>query len=359
MKISCKTALAAAFSLLAAIMCVCASGCGKEAAEALTPGDLQPAAAASASKDKVILLEYAPAASSYVGKYISIFKEELESRNVGLKVRIFPEASLVGHTERADRMLRENELQMKVSGGPYGILIRPLCYPSISGLTLAGFEEVMKNPQLKEWLDKKCEEEGLRYLGSLPSQMLGMSSRFPVRTVGDIADLRTRIEQSTAREEFWKALGAQVVYCNIGEAKASLEKNLFDANVNNILMDVASYGLFWDGGYYIFTDHEIYTYPLYVSRAFWDGLSPAQQEALEASVDSVCKKAADEAARLNEESLAKIISAGNEVLELSENEREKLLSETRDAVYEKMCATFGREHVDLMLSFIPQALSGH
>lgn len=329
-----------------------AAGCGSSTDETLRPSDLQASAAPAVPVEKVLLLEHAPGENSYVGGYAKMLKAELEARDVGIRVEIFPGASLVGHTERADRMLKENELQMKISGGPYGILIRPLCYPSVSGLTLEEFSKVLEDAELRAWLDQKCAEAGLRYLGSLPSQELDVSARSPIRTTDELVGVRVRIEESSAREEFWRATGAQPVFFPLQDAPSAREKNLFDANVNNTLLDTAAYGLFWEDGYLIRTAHEYYTYPLYVSELFWEGLSDRQQAALQDAVNTVCAKATDDLGRLKEEALEKMTTAGCKVMTLAPGERERLLSLTHDAVYEKLCHIFGEEQVEFMLSFV-------
>lgn len=327
-------------------------GCGGEPVRTLTPADLQQPSETASEREKVLLLEHAPSENGYVGYYSRLLKQLLEGKNVGIRMEIFPNASLVGHTERADHMVAENELQMKVSGGPYGMLIRPLCYPSISGLDEAGLSKTLENQELMDFLDAECEKAGMRYLGSLPCQMLEVTSASAASTVDDFAGVRVRIEESSAREEFWDALGARPVYYGLKEASSALEKRLFEANVNNTLLDCVSYGLYWQDGYCILTDHEIYTYPFYVSEKFWEGLTTEQQEALQESVDEVCRRAAEEEVAMRQEAEAALKAAGIEIVVMSGEQRERMLELTHDAVYDKMCAIFGREHVEYMLSFV-------
>ena len=73
---------------------------------------------------------------------------------------------------------------------------------------------------------------------------------------------------------------------------------------------------------------------------------------MQESVDEVCRRAAEEEVAMRQEAEAALKATDIEIVVMSGEQREQMLEITHDAVYDKMCAIFGREHVEYMLSFV-------
>ena len=303
----------------------------------------------------VILLEHSETEESLVGHYVKELENRLEALDEGFQVTVYADSALSGDFSTSDRMLQGNEIQIKISGGPYGTQLEPLRFPSLSGLNRAELARVMENEELRAYLDEACRELGIVYLGQFPSVSYAVSSKEPIHSVDDFEDLNIRLMYTGSRMGFWNALKAKPVSIALAETLPALQKGQFNASANNSILNIAAFEFYWEDGFVTCTDHEIYTRPVYVNETFWNGLTPGQQTAIAETLDAVCRQAAEEEPFWQAAAVAKLKAEGITILDFPQEEKERMWALTRDAVYEAMCAVYGKEHVDYLLSFVPQA----
>ena len=180
----------------------------------------------------------------------------------------------------------------------------------------AHIEKVMTGPIGDEY-KKLYEAQGFKVFGFIIYGARHVISKDPIITPEDVKGKKMRVLQSPLHIELWKSLGANPTPVPITEAYNALETGVVD------YMDMTMSGyqalkLFEVVPNFTRTSHIWSLGVMYMSKSYWDGMTPEQQAAFEkAAADSIPyfnKLAADE----QEASLAKAVEGGAKVHEVDQ-----------------------------------------
>lgn len=175
--------------------------------------------------------------------------------------------------------------------------------------------KVLDGPIGEEIL-KSCEAQGFIGLAFYDSGARSIYTvKKPVKTLADAKGLKVRVQQSDLWVALLEAMGANATPMPFGEVYTALKTGLVDAAENNY-PSYESSRHFEVAKYYSRTEHSMAPEVLLFSKRVWDGLAPADQQALrQAAKESVpyMRKLWDER---EEKSLATVKAAGSQVIDV-------------------------------------------
>ena len=137
-------------------------------------------------------------------------------------------------------------------------------------------------------LSDAYEDAGLHLLGFLQDGTYRLTtSNRPLNTLDDFKGLRIRTMENSNQMAFWSALGANPtplawadVYDALESVRVDAQENAADTIYGSSLQDVQQY--------LACTDHLLYCNQICISKAAWDSLDPAYQEAIrQAASDAI------------------------------------------------------------------------
>lgn len=172
------------------------------------------------------------------------------------------------------------------------------------------------------------------------------NSKKPVAKVEDMPGLKVRVMQNNVFLDTFKTMGANAVPMSFGEVFTALETKAIDGQENPfVTIDTSK---FYEVQKFLSVTRHAYTpFMVLYSKALWDKLSPAEQQALQECAIVGRTEQRRVSRELNDRSLAQLKAKGMQVNEISAAEQKRM----RDAVkpvYEKHQATIGKETVDRM-----------
>jgi len=177
----------------------------------------------------------------------------------------------------------------------------------------AHIDAVMAGPVGDEF-KKLFANQGFKVFGFITYGARHVISKDPVAGPGDVKGRKMRVIQSPLHIELWDSLGASPTPIPITEAYNALETGVVD------YMDMTMSGYHALKLYEVVpsfsrTSHIWALGVMYMSQSFWDGLTPEQQEALEAAAAEAIPYFNGLAAAQQEESLQMAIKGGASVVE--------------------------------------------
>ncbi|WP_332695573.1 TRAP transporter substrate-binding protein [Halalkalibacter lacteus] len=192
---------------------------------------------------------------------------------------------------------------------------------------------------LKEALFSDLEESNLIGLAFYDAGARSFYSKKPIQTAEDIEGMKIRVMQNDILIDAFKELQTSPTPLAASEVYSGLQMGVIEGGENNVATYVA------DGHYEVaenFTLSEHLRIPgvLFMSKSSWDKLSEADQQIIqEAALDSE-KTQLEEYDKFSQKAMNRVVEAGNNVIELSEQERNKF-RERVQTLYEKYESTYG------------------
>jgi len=144
--------------------------------------------------------------------------------------------------------------------------------------------KVMNGPIGREMQEELVARRGLRPLGVLYYGVRHLTANRPVRTPEDVKGMKLRVPEVTLYLEMARAWGANPTPMAFAELYLALKQGVVDAQENPIPTIHA--GKFYEvQKYLILTGHIMVPQFHAISDSLWKGLSPADQQVLQAAVD--------------------------------------------------------------------------
>ena len=254
-------------------------------------------------------------------------QELVEAKLPGqLKFNIVPDGALGGEKEEAEGV-RLGSLQAGLSTlanmstwVPEGSLFdMPFMFRD-----QAHIDAVMAGPVGDEFKELFAAQ-GFKVFGFITYGARHVISKDPITGPGDVAGKKMRVIQSPLHIELWKSLGASPTPVPITEAYNALETGVVD------YMDMTMSGyhalkLFEVVPNFARTSHIWALGVMYMSKSFWDGLTPEQQAALDAAAAEAIPYFNELAAAEQEASLEMAEAAGATVIEQDVAEWQKAMA---------------------------------
>ncbi len=175
-------------------------------------------------------------------------------------------------------------------------------------------------------------ENGFRFL---------TNSRRPVSKVEDMAGLKVRTMQNNLYIDLFNGLGANAVPMPVNELFTALETKAVDAQENPYTVIYAQ--KFYDVQKYVSTTGHAYdALVLCASKKFWDGLTAADRDLLQAAANEATLFQRQTSRELNGKLRADLVKAGMVIIDVSDAEKTRM-REKLQPVIDKYTAQVGAD----------------
>jgi tripartite ATP-independent transporter DctP family solute receptor len=175
-------------------------------------------------------------------------------------------------------------------------------------------------------------ENGFRFL---------TNSRRPVVKVEDMAGLKVRTMQNNLYIDLFNGLGANAVPMPVNELFTALETKAVDAQENPYTVIYAQ--KFYDVQKYVSTTGHAYdALVLVVSKKFWDGLSPADRDLLQAAANEATLFQRQTSRDLNGSLRGELVKQGMVINDVTDAERVRMREKLKPVI-DKYTAQVGAD----------------
>lgn len=259
--------------------------------------------------------------------YAQRFKQRIEAETQGrVEVTVYPYGAL-GTSAQLTEQVQNGALQLAfASPGHLGSVI-----PEVQVFLLhfvlpeeaPALREVLSaNTTLRKELGQAYRARGLQLLGIIPEGWMVWTGDRALRSPEDFRGFKIRTMTSPLLLEVYRAYGASPTPMPYAEVYSGLQLNMIDGQVNPVFA-IQEMSFYEVQDYMTFAKHLQFVSTLVTSPAFYDGLSPALRDTLEAVRRELDGYIFDYQARLNRERLDAIRAAGGtELVHLTEAQRD-------------------------------------
>lgn len=279
--------------VLALAMMAALAACGSSA-----PAASDNTASAPAASDDVYAdlapVELIGADSTGKGAAGQVFGELVASKvdeitGGKLTIDYHPNGDL-GGDEDLLRQMQSNDIQIvvcqtapTVSFIPeMAVFDMPMAFSKYDG---AAIDAVLNgDSEFHDALNAAYEAVGYHYLGILQSATYRLTTaNVPLETLADFKGLQIRTMNNSNHMEFWSAIGAEPTPLAWAEVYVSLQNHTIDAE-ENAADTVVGANFHEVQKYLACTNHILYANQIAISKAAYDELAPAYQDALNQAV---------------------------------------------------------------------------
>ena len=218
----------------------------------------------------------------------------------------------------------------------------PFMYPSYKAL------DAVENGEPGQKLFKLIEEKGVVPLawGENGFRQVTNSKR-PIKGPGDLDGLKIRVVGSPIFIDTFRALGANPINMNWGDAQTAFQQGTVDGQENPVVSVITPFKLWTTQKHITLWYYAIDPVILAVSKITWDSLTPADREIVKKTAEEVMawqKKGARAGLEGSNEAIDNLKKNGMEVVTLSAKDLEAFRAKTRP-VYDKWVAEVGPDLV--------------
>lgn len=198
---------------------------------------------------------------------------------------------------------------------------------------------------LGEEVATRLAERGLRVLGWVENDYRALTNSVrPVASVDDIEGLKLRVPEMPMMEDLFNELGASPTPIAVTELLTALQQGTVDGQDNGIIL-TWSFGFYEAQKYYTDTRHIYSGGSIIVSDETWESWPEDVREVLSEEMEA----AGDEAREMNRADVAefeqKLVDAGIEFTELSDEERQRFVEIGR-GLWDRYEDDYGTELMD-------------
>ena len=265
--------------ILALVMVLSLVACGGGAKE-------EPKAEEPAVQKVTMKFAGTTTADPSLGEYQAMLmvEELVEKYSEGtIDVEVYPASQLGSNVEFSEGVAL-GEIEAAVCGfdglGNYAPVANALCMPYLFTSNDDAMAKIWGDTAIHDALDEAFAEINLQVVGYVnrPFRVVCNSVR-SVKTPDDMKGLVLRSPTSAVNTAINSAMGANPVTISWGEVYTSMSQGACDA-VENAVTELKSINLQETCGYITETNHTGGLIPMFVSKAWFDGLAPIQQEAI-------------------------------------------------------------------------------
>ena len=197
------------------------------------------------------------------------------------------------------------------NGGDLAVVLVPFLFNDENH-----YYKFLESDLFKGMISEIESANGLRFMGELSKQLPRAlsTSKVPVHSVADVANLKIRTPESTAMTEIWKAWGANPVVISGGEMYSALQSGLADGQDNDVVNSYST-ALHEVQDYFMEINYIYQSMFLWMSEMTWSELSPQQQEWIEQAIEKTHGEMAELIDSSYESAKQGLIDGGMEFIE--------------------------------------------
>lgn len=267
--------------LLALVMVLSLAACGQK------DQNTDPAGGDNANVQKVVMkLAGTTTADPNLGEYQAMLKiEELvEKYSEGtIDVEVYPASQLGSNVEFSEGVAL-GEIEAAICGfdglGNYAPVANALCMPYLFASNEDAMAKIWGDTSVHKALDAAFADINLQIVGYVnrPFRVV-CNNKHSIKSPDDMKGLVLRSPTSPVNTAINSAMGASPVTIAWGEVYTSMSQGACDA-VENAITELHSINLEQQCKYISETNHTGGLIPIFVSKTWFDGLAPIQQEAI-------------------------------------------------------------------------------
>jgi len=218
-------------------------------------------------------------------------------------------------------------------------------YDQILSVLQSGYQDVLA-------AEFESDVDGVKLLNTAPGGFRQISNNTrPIHTPADISGMKFRVLATEAFVKAFEAMGASVITLSINELFTALQQGMVDGQENAITVFVNN--AFYDVQKYMTMANYVYATDVeFINKAFFESMSPEDQQAL---VD-ICKEAQvaafDRQKELEDEYVQTCIDNGVEVTYLTDEELAEFQAAMEKDVYPWIIEQIGQERWDTFQSYL-------
>lgn len=286
-------------------------------------------------------------------KMMEKFKELIEERSGGdVKVNLYANGILGGDNEQIQGLIEGSyNFSTTITSGltsfvpAYGVFDCPNAFPDLDTL-----RKVLDDQEFVKKINEYSEKANIRLMGMADAGFRETTSNVKVTAADGFKGIKIRVIQNPYHIGYWKALGANALAMDFSEVYVGLQQKTIDAE-ENPYMNIVANKFYEVQDYVIETDHLAHVIVFLMNNELYESLP----EEIQALVDECANEAVIYTRSLADQSIADdkaaIVAAGTEIVELPEEERNKM-KEMASGVYEEIRHDIGDDLVDTMLNSI-------
>jgi len=215
------------------------------------------------------------------GFFADTFSQKLTEMSKGtLAIRQFPSAALGQEPEMAQK-IRAGDIDFALNATANTSTVVPQAGVFSLHYIFRDQDHLarsMNDRAINETFKKMIVENttGARSLGLITLGFRNMYSKFPVRSVGDIAGKKVRVQATKTEDAFFSAYKAVPIHMPFGQVYTSLQTGLVDIAENGF--DIVLKNKHYEAAPVVSkTEHEANCNQLWMSQKTWDSLTDEQR----------------------------------------------------------------------------------
>ena len=215
------------------------------------------------------------------GFFADTFSKRLAETSKGtLAIRQFPSAALGQEPEMAQK-IRAGDIDLALNATANTSTVVPQAGVFSLHYIFRDQDHLarsMNDRAINETFKKMIVENttGARSLGLITLGFRNMYSKFPVRSVGDIAGKKVRVQATKTEDAFFSAYKAVPIHMPFGQVYTSLQTGLVDIAENGF--DIVLKNKHYEAAPVVSkTEHEANCNQLWMSQKTWDSLTDEQR----------------------------------------------------------------------------------
>lgn len=301
-------------------------------------------------------IAYNDQSESVTGLLASDFAERLETLSGGkMTVNVYPSGQLGSDKELIQSCVSgdiefvvQNHAAQVNNVPEAGVLDMPFLFQSIEQA-----RATIDNPVFRESFEQAYEEKNLKLLLVSDNGFREVTSNKKIETIDDFKGLDIRTMENPVHLAIWQALGANPTPMNRSEVFLALQQGLLEAqedpNTNNLLNaynEVQKYA--------VQTNHLFHDVTVITNLEFYNTLP----EEYRAWIDQASEEALEESRAVSDtkNSEEDLIDAGMEVIHLSDDVYEQIVTAEEETVWPMIRENVGDDLVDKLLAAREQAM---
>lgn len=192
---------------------------------------------------------------------------------------------------------------------------------------------------LKETIYEDLEQSDLIGLAFYDAGARSFYTKEPIETVSDLEGKKIRVMQNDILIDAFKELGTSPTPLAASEVYSGLQMGVIEGGENNVSTYVAD-GHFEVATNYTLSEHLRIPGMLFMSKGSWDELSEEHQEIIREAAEESEQVQLEEYDKYSQQAMDRVLEAGNNVIELSDAERE-VFREQVQPLYDEYDSTYG------------------
>ncbi|WP_147539149.1 TRAP transporter substrate-binding protein [Anaerotruncus rubiinfantis] len=165
-----------------------------------------------------------------------------------------------------------------------------------------------------------------------------------IHVPSDLGGIKLRVMNNAIHETTWNTLGASAIPMAFSELYSSLQNGTVDAQ-ENPWGQIQGSKLYEVQKYIIKTEHSYDFSPILISKVFWEGLSPADQELIQTVVDEIIPEERVYTDELQDMAEKEATDYGCTVIELTDEEKAQWVELGR-SIYDQFADKAGQDRID-------------